>query len=324
MAKIFWTIKEKEALRSKTYEIYNRPVFFQSLFDAFSLAQCDVLPEDRKRTVTPQQIVWVLEGEPLEGNSGDYAKSYLSVLCAKLKTNKPTPVAKKRRVVKEVSERETLKVVPIETPIEVAIQEQLDVKPEFTLTEDEVIEEAHQLLAESSEIPVATAVAEAVDRALENSDINFQLMLLVESVNENTKSVKYLADRLDKFITLHSQHQQQQKELQKDLKEQSEITKRKPMVLVLNLLPVQFAELEKMFSNYMDLRSWEGSKGNHQTLKSLVQNAYRIYAHTDHMRHCDDTKVSKLAGSRYVRFSGSTSTIKGLLADLMQAYWSKE
>jgi hypothetical protein len=105
MAKIFWTIKEKEALRSKTYEIYNRPVFFQSLFDAFSLAQRDVLPEDRKRTVTPQQIVWVLEGEPLEGNSGDYAKSYLSVLCAKLKTNKPTPVAKKRRVVKEVSER---------------------------------------------------------------------------------------------------------------------------------------------------------------------------------------------------------------------------
>ena len=325
MAKVFWTLKEKAALREKTYEVFNRPVFFQSLFDAFAIAQRDVLTEDRKRTVTPQQIVWVLEGEPLEGNSSDYAKSYLSVLCAKLKTNKPTLVSKKRRTVKEVSEGEILKVVPVEPSIEVDIQEQLDVKPEFELTEAEVIEEAHQLLAESSEIQVVTAVAEAVDRVLENSDINFQLMLLVESVNENTKSVKYLADRLDTFITLHSQHQQQQKELQKELqKEQPETTKRKPMVLVLNLLPVQFAELEKMFSNYMDLRSWEGSKGNHQTLKSLVQNAYRIYAHTDHMRHCDDTKVSKLAGSRYVRFSGSTTTIKGLLADLMQAYWSKE
>ena len=328
MARIVWTKSEREALRAATYEVFNRPVFFHSLFDAFAIAQRDVLPQDRRREVVPPQVVWVLENEPLEGNLNDYAKSYLSELVAALKQNKPIPTTKKHKRVKEVVNTVTKQldlqpigdialVLPTDGQEEVAAEPETEIKqataePDVNISAEDVVQEVSTMLEQ-------TPVAEAVAQALDNSDINLQLMLLVEAVTENTKTVKYLADKLDRFISLQ---QQQQTIASKDTVTPPPTKVKKPMVLVMNMLPVQFGDVKNEFGEFFDLRSWEGSKGNHQTLKSLVQNSYRIFAHTDHMRHCDDTKVSKMAAGKYVRFSGSTSTLKGLLNDMAQEYWS--
>jgi hypothetical protein len=155
----------------------------------------------------------VLENEPLEGNLNDYAKSYLSELVAALKQNKPIPTTKHKRV-KEVVNTVTKQldlqpigdialVLPTDGQEEVAAEPETEIKqataePDVNISAEDVVQEVSTMLEQ-------TPVAEAVAQALDNSDINLQLMLLVEAVTENTKTVKYLADKLDRFISLQQQ-----------------------------------------------------------------------------------------------------------------------
>lgn len=88
--------------------------------------------------------------------------------------------------------------------------------------------------------------------------------------------------------------------------------RKKKMVLLINLMPVQFADVSKEFSRVLDLKMWS-DEGGYDQLRSLCFSASRIYGMTDHMSHKIDGVIKNTNAGAYVRFSGGISTLKDML-----------
>lgn len=84
-------------------------------------------------------------------------------------------------------------------------------------------------------------------------------------------------------------------------------------VVLINLLPAQFNDVSREYGELFDLVLWSAGDSSLQALKAHANNAYRIYGMVDHMKHNVDKVVSGIAGKRYIRYTGSTSTLKSLL-----------
>lgn len=82
-------------------------------------------------------------------------------------------------------------------------------------------------------------------------------------------------------------------------------------VLLLNVLPIQFAEVVREFS-YLEFRLWEGVKGNTKRLKELCVHADLVCGKTDYLSHSDEVVVKQYSGARYRRYRGN-SRLKLLL-----------
>lgn len=88
---------------------------------------------------------------------------------------------------------------------------------------------------------------------------------------------------------------------------------KKPLVILINLLPDQYNEIVSEFGEIYDIRNWVDGQDSISALKSLASRATKIYGMTDKMKHRVDKTVSNINLANYVRFSGGISTLKRLL-----------
>lgn len=87
----------------------------------------------------------------------------------------------------------------------------------------------------------------------------------------------------------------------------------KPRVVLVNLLPTQFNDVKHEFHELFDLVHWIDGEDGYTKLRSHANTAHKIYGMTDFMKHSVDKFLSTNAKDRYVRFTGSVSTLKSLL-----------
>lgn len=96
---------------------------------------------------------------------------------------------------------------------------------------------------------------------------------------------------------------------------------KKPDILIVGLLPQQAQEIRSSFGEVFDLRFLESHSSN---VDQLAKNADQIYGNTKFMKHAMDGVLRKIGENRYIRFSGSTSKLKGLLRRHNSAYLGLE
>jgi hypothetical protein len=90
--------------------------------------------------------------------------------------------------------------------------------------------------------------------------------------------------------------------------------KRKPVVGVVGLLPVQAGEISAEFADVLDLRFAEGGQTN--VLKSMATQCDVVFIHTRHMSHSDE-KLLLSRGANIRRVTGGVSNLK----DAMTTYF---
>ena len=127
---------------------------------------------------------------------------------------------------------------------------------------------------------------------------------------DETKLIESIKEQLDEFLT-----KQEMLALKNKIAENNTKPDKKPMVLLINLLPDQFNEIEKDFGELFDLRKWSDGKDSYGTLKSLASKATKIYGMTDKMKHHVDKTISNVNLPNYVRFTGGMTTLKKLLSE---------
>lgn len=88
---------------------------------------------------------------------------------------------------------------------------------------------------------------------------------------------------------------------------------RKKMLLFINVFPHNWQVVKAEYGRRFDMRMWDGHHDSVSTLARLARNADRVYANTDVLTHPQDEKLRALAGSKYVRYTGSTSKIRRVL-----------
>lgn len=316
MARVYWDLNERAAIKAKTLKLHSSEGFEGSIFKAFN-AVVKELPLDRQRSVVyAGAVIWLHPQLNLDSGLTDFPKEKADEYVAFLNAKKEKVVAPPQVQVQQ--EPQVAPPVAAEAPkANVAVEgsevrvvvDFLGLKQQATAAVPDTKDSA-ELLVAIEKLP--NQIAESVTRMLNDSDLAIHMMYLTDALKENTKTMQALM-----------QHRGSLSEAQQvaapasaivETKEEAKERKRKLMILIVNLLPIQFNEIQKQFGEYFDLRSWEGTKGSHTTLKALVGSAYKVYAGTDHIRHSDDTKLSKTAGDRYVRFTGSVSKLRSLLA----------
>lgn len=87
----------------------------------------------------------------------------------------------------------------------------------------------------------------------------------------------------------------------------------KKMLLFINVFPHNWQVVKAEYGRRFDMRMWDGHHDSVSTLARLARNADRVYANTDVLTHPQDEKLRALAGSKYVRYTGSTSKIRRVL-----------
>lgn len=85
---------------------------------------------------------------------------------------------------------------------------------------------------------------------------------------------------------------------------------RKPVLLMLNLLPIQFNSIQKEYGDRFELRLWSDKESSAKQLKDLCSTAHKVYGMTKFMSHSVDSMASKAAGHNYIRFTGGVSALK--------------
>ena len=308
MARVYWDLNERASIKADTLKLHSSPDFEGSIFNAFSKVVKELPAERQRKIVYAGAVIWLHPELGLDSGLTDFPKEKADKYVAFLN-------AKKAKVEKAEVKVEALPA-PVEQPkadVEVAgsevrvVVDLLGLQRQAEATVPETKDSA-ELLDAIQKLP--NQIAESVTRMLNDSDLAIHMMYLTDALKENTKTMQALMQHRSYLPEAVQVTPPATVETKEECKER----KRKLMILIVNLLPIQFNEIQKQFGEYFDLRSWEGTKGSHTTLKALVGSAYKVYAGTDHMRHSDDTKLSKSAGDRYVRFTGSVSKLRSLLA----------
>jgi hypothetical protein len=137
------------------------------------------------------------------------------------------------------------------------------------------------------------------------SQLSLNIVPPIDAINSRSsdKSVAYSDTRYEPSVTVET------------------AKLKKPDILIVGLLPQQAQEIRSSFGEVFDLRFLESHSSN---VDQLAKNADQIYGNTKFMKHAMDGMLRKIGENRYIRFSGSTSKLKGLLRRHNSAYLGLE
>lgn len=310
---ICWSNSERDLVKAVARDIFFDPTWDRSYFKAVQQAQLR-LPDNRKRILnSPVQVLWA---HPLYSPS-----SVASVMCEEMRLSKTERLTEYFSSNTKLSfnawlhERATVKkdndVVHCSTA-----KAALKGVESSTLAQSAGLEEAirgltEQLRESNDLVRAQLAMLGALPNKL--SVALHPLSLNLVNVIDALQPAQPLATLVVQDPTLAASVVPE-KFIQEPTKQKAKVSK--PKVLVVGLLPHQALEIRLTFERDLDLKFLESYAPN---TEAIVKNVDRIFGCTKFMSHSMDTLLSKTGGSRYSRFCGSTSMLKGFLHDYVKS-----
>lgn len=291
---IIWTDAEKMSFIKNYVEVKDKKI---SEKDKFEYAQKDIREDRKKKQRYFSMISWFK----------DYLEAYLIYPEKEI----PTPILKTPSIPKMNTEKMNLHNISefllkesknLEERVSNIEKKELEIKEKlFAITQKENEIKTKETLLKEQELRISKEKQEYI-KAIQDT--------LKESIFNEETLTEILSTIIKKEFEKNTS-----KQIQQELKAPCERIGLKK-ILIFNLGSAALNNLKNEFENIYDISIWKDRTNISNILKSNLDFYYKIYGATDFMPHNIDTYLKENVGDKYVRFTGSVSTLKSLLEEL--------